>query len=124
MLDHCENYKMNAFQFMPVTFVLNSLDANFDNQMTSFLNFFYNYHPSPPDKRRVSLGIRKRFMGVQRPLIIDRKISWYHSKPEMGGSFRSPDSQYLWILKPTSYNRVLLMLRRVTASTSSILCQS
>jgi hypothetical protein len=40
ILEYCELNKINAFDFLPLTFIVNTLDSNFEGQQKAFLDFF------------------------------------------------------------------------------------
>lgn len=72
--------KTDAFDFLPITFVLNTLDSNFDSQQTNFLNFYYSLSPPAANtKPKTSLSIVKKslFTGL---LTLDKRITAVHSK--------------------------------------------
>jgi hypothetical protein len=38
--DYCENHKIDAFAFLPLTFVMNLVDSDFEVDQAVFLNFY------------------------------------------------------------------------------------
>lgn len=81
LLQYCELLKLNAFQFLPLTFVLNTLDSSFEAQQTHFLNFYYQnggYWP-PNAKQKTSLQIRKKPIS-NSSIFLEKKINPATSK--------------------------------------------
>jgi hypothetical protein len=109
ILEYCEANHLNAFDFLPITFVLNTLDNAFDAQQAAFIAFFNDHTHNPKDgKAKTSLLIRKRAINMGSSLHVDKKQLALTSKYEIKEAFTTPNSQYLWILKPTFYNRVTI----------------
>jgi hypothetical protein len=115
--------KINAFEFIPITFVLNTLDVSFEWQQGQFLNFYYKLTPPLGNtKLKTSLQIVKKSL-VSASLLMEKKMHTVHSKYEVHGAFDNPSTKALWILKPTFLNRVHVPLDRVTVCMSLlILC--
>ena len=119
LIEHCELSKVNAFEFLPPTFVLNTHDAAFDSQQANFLAFYYAHAPDPPAKQKTALQIRKR-TSLGGSFAVDKNAHTVHCKYEVREPFTSPNSKGMWILKPTFYNRVPIQSPRATACMSSV----
>lgn len=97
--------KMNAFEFLPLTFILNTLDSNFEGQQGQFLSFYHQLTPPPQNSKAKSvLNIVKRSL-LASSVFFDKKIHTVHSKYEVHDAFNNPSTKALWILKPTFCNR-------------------
>jgi hypothetical protein len=107
IIEYCETRKINAFEFIPLTFVLNTLDRNFDTQQSSFIAFYNDNNVKKEEKAKTSLAIRKKSINMSNSLQLDKKQHFSQSKYEISDVYSSPISKYLWILKPTFYNRVI-----------------
>lgn len=108
ILEYAELNKINAFEFIPLTFILNTLESTFEAQQTHFLNFYYEHTPQQPNsKQKSSLSIMKRPI-LSGSISLDKKTQPVHSKYEIKEAYTSPNSKGLWILKPSYFNRVNL----------------
>lgn len=105
LCDYCESNRMNVFSLVPATFCLNVADSNFDSSQNQFLKFYEQHLPEPlkTKDRKQWLNLPKRRTSASG---IDRRSNYNYSKPELADVFMAPESKYLWLLKPTSFNRV------------------
>lgn len=67
LTDYCESNKLNVFDYVPVTYVLNVSDSNFDANQNQFLKFFES---NLPDKLKAK--DRKQWLTLPR-----RRITSY-----------------------------------------------
>lgn len=74
---------MNAFEFIPITFILNTLDSNFEGQQASFLHFYNDNNQIKPTKPKTILMIKKKMSNMMNSLLIDKKINPLFSKYEI-----------------------------------------
>jgi hypothetical protein len=63
LTEYCEHTKKNVFEIVPLTFVLNLSDSQFDHNLNAFLKFFDANIPlhMKNDNRKVWLALKKRF---------------------------------------------------------------
>ena len=80
LTEWCEHTKRNVFEVVPMTFVLNLADGQFDNNLNSFLKFFEANIPENlrSDNRKVWLSLKRR-LGQHHSL--ERKSILFFCKP-------------------------------------------
>lgn len=95
---------MNAFEYVPVTFVLNLADSNFENVQNQFIKFYEANLPEDMQEKG-----RKKWLDIPRKnqtKKTQKKYNYHYCRPYIKDVFMTVDSAYLWILKPAFYNRV------------------
>lgn len=105
---YCEQNKMNLFDITPITFVLDMNKEDFEQTLSTFINFFHRNMPAemqkPEPQRKVFLNIPRR----QRHFYsnYEKKINLFgmYGRPKMLRTFIN-GSNYLWLLKPNYFNR-------------------
>jgi hypothetical protein len=59
VVEYCENHRINAFEFLPITFVLNLTDPTYDASQAFFLHFHHSHNPKATPEHP-SLHLRRR----------------------------------------------------------------
>ena len=82
-------------------------DSNFETAQNQFIKF---YEANLPESDNFVEKEKKRWLNIPRRRVssnnYDRRLGYQYSKPQIKDSFIGYNSSYLWILKPTFYNRV------------------
>lgn len=80
LLEYCEAHKYNAFEFIPLTFVLNILDSNFESEQARFLSFYRQFQPNKDAAEISTLSLRRRRGNPNHLLPIDKTIHSHFCK--------------------------------------------
>lgn len=70
---------MNVFEFVPVTFVFNFTNANFELAQNNFIKFYYAHLPSNLSEKN-----QKKWLDIPRKNYVkklDKKCNFYFCKP-------------------------------------------
>jgi len=86
VFDYCENHKINAFSFLPITFVLNLVDSDFEIDQAIFLNFYNENRPKYKEEV-ASLHLRRRRANPNNTIALDKKIHARYSKYDIIPAF-------------------------------------
>ena len=78
---------MNAFDFMPLTFVLNLAESTFELEQAFFLRFYNNHRPESMELGEVSL--RRRRVNPNHLYSLAPKTGGLYSKYEVRPGFQS-----------------------------------
>ena len=97
---------MNLFDITPITFVLD-LDDDTDTSFDNFLKFYLAHIPKSLESMKKPISeLRRKFRNfVNIPNPHEKKINVSpFLKPKMKSIYVNGDN-YLWLLKPTGFNR-------------------
>lgn len=95
---------MNAFDFIPITFILNFALPTFEQDQL-FFRKFYNENNPQQSAHVEELRLRRRRMNPNNLFSLTPKNAGVHCKYQIHEGFKIENSPFLWILKPTFYNR-------------------
>lgn len=116
-----QNFKINVFDFIPLTFIVDFSDDNCDYNVNLFLKAYESYMPESL-KKNINEPIPKYMLEIKRKLrghftqgnynyreyvtLILIHLQGIATKYRIGDTFiDGPDSKFLWLLKPTFLNR-------------------
>ena len=104
MYEYCERNRINLFEFVPLTFVLNLNEGSYEGEQ-AFFNGFYNSH-RPEGIEEGKLNLKRKKGNPNHYYNLPGKVGGTACKYEIREGFTTEKTPYLWILKPTFYNRV------------------
>ena len=112
-MNFCEANKINAYSFIPVTYILDLTTGEEDLVMHSFIKFYNRNYPGEninnnPTKRYQTVILPRNkynpYLSAQQ--LNKRSQGNFYCKPYCPKTFVDEESKaYLWILKPTFLNR-------------------
>lgn len=109
MSNFCEANKMNVYNYVPVTYIIDLNTGEEDLALHSFLKFYNRNHPDSSETRRnhgIILPRAKNFQYYTAQQLNKRSQGNFYCKPNCPKSFiDSEHKPYIWILKPTFLNR-------------------
>jgi hypothetical protein len=80
LLEYCELHKINVFEFIPLTFVLNILDSNYESEQAQFLNFYHENKSKKEAGELSTLSLRRRRGNPNHLLPISKEIRSHFCK--------------------------------------------
>ena len=110
MINYCETNKLNAFNYLPLTYIIDLSSGEEDLALHNFIKFYNRHLPSDNAQHRMESIILPRIKHSN----VDNSRSkrpqgLFYCQPFMAKTFVAEDeegkSPYLWILKPTFMNR-------------------
>lgn len=108
MVSFCESNKLNAFAYIPTTFVIDLTTGEEDLALHGFIKFYNRNLPEGHPGPRVHsiLLPRSRYTPYQSAQQLHKRSQGnFYCKPTCPKSFFGNSTAYLWILKPTFMNR-------------------
>jgi hypothetical protein len=108
MLSFCESNKLNAFSYLPTTFIIDLTSGEEDMALHGFLKFYNRNMPESFKGQKVeSILLPKArnlpYMSAQQ--LRKKSQGHFYCKPVCPKTFFGTSNSYLWILKPTFMNR-------------------
>ena len=107
---YCEQNKMNLFDITPITFILDLNKEDCDTTLQSFINFYYKNMPVEMQKPE---NMKKQYLDIPKKKQLYYNYNNYEKRTNIYGMYGRPKmlrtyingSNYLWLLKPNSFNR-------------------
>lgn len=113
LFNHCESKKLNVFDYVPLTFILEVDSVNSASDYERFLNYFYHIDKSLNGRPVQMLQFDPDFLQTALNQVNQKFINTYQlSKDDRGpvsAKMKLPRSHFqghnIWILKATGFNR-------------------
>lgn len=108
MINFCESNKLNAFNYIPTTFIIDLTTGEEDLALHGFIKFYNRNLPEKFSGSKVHsiLLPRSKYVPYLSAQQLHKKSQGnFYCKPTCPKTFFSKSNAYLWILKPTFMNR-------------------
>lgn len=108
MLNFCESNKLNAFNYIPTTFIIDLTTGEEDMALHGFLKFYNRNIPEGFKGEKVQSILLPKIKNI--PYLSAQQLRKksqgnFYCKPVCPKTFFGKTNSYLWILKPTFMNR-------------------
>ena len=108
MLSFCESNKLNAFSYIPTTFIIDLTTGEEEMALHSFLKFYNRNIPEGYSGQKVQSILLPKIKNI--PYFSAQQLRKkcqgnFYCKPTCPKTFFGKTNSYLWILKPTFMNR-------------------